>query len=104
MTTATKAITLVTSARIGNKKLVIFDIAISIYTTGGVAFTPSLLGLTTIESMHPGIALGGDTQPNTFTYDPTTNLMWAWGYPAAQAADISDAANAGTARMLAVGY
>ena len=105
-TTAVKTVTVTERGRAGNKRFVIFNLAISTYATAGCPFTPADLGLTAIEYMSPGIGLGGTLQPNTFTYDTSTStVMLSWTYPAAQALATTDNTNAGTATgMFAIGY
>ena len=104
-TTAVKTVTVIERGRTGNKRYVIFNLAISTYATAGCPFVAADIGLTAIEYVSTGIGLGGAVQPNTFTYDNTNNLIMSWSYPAAQAAGTTDNTDAGTAaRMLAIGY
>jgi hypothetical protein len=105
MTTAVSVYTEYERGRMGDLRYVIFDWSMTTYTTGGNGLTPAKLGLSDIVCMPPAIGLGGTLQPNTFTYDMTNQKVQAWKYTAAQAAEATDASNAGKAyRMIVYGH
>src|SRR3954464_9907861 len=72
----------------GNRRVVIADVTVGTYATGGVALTPSLVGLTTIEHVSVGSGNVSTTFYNTVWDRTNAKLIVASG--AAQTANSTD--------------